>query len=206
MGKAKQQDNPFIEPSQQHAVVDMKGKLFVWYWWRRLFIEMIFDIFLLQTWWCWTISLNRRRDVRAELRSKEVMSNVQLTFAHVTFFSLTVFYHPLSQMCISCVMSILSFWCTPLLKLSVQFSPLIFSAEDFCLSALYIVDRFLYIQSISLSLYLSLFFFYCLISKSRLIENYFHIYLLVIIPWYVLQCMVRFLLVPISFIFIIITL
>lgn len=26
MGKAKQQDNPFIEPSQQHAVVDMKGK------------------------------------------------------------------------------------------------------------------------------------------------------------------------------------
>lgn len=158
MGKAKQQDNPFIEPSQQHAVVDMKGKLFVWYWWRRLFIEMIFDIFLLQTWWCWTISLNRRRDVRAELRSKEVMSNVQLTFAHVTFFSLTVFYHPLSQMCISCVMSILSFWCTPLLKLSVQFSPLIFSAEDFCLSALYIVDRLLYIQSISLSLYLSLFF------------------------------------------------
>lgn len=29
MGKAKQQDNPFIEPSQQHAVVDMKGKLIV---------------------------------------------------------------------------------------------------------------------------------------------------------------------------------
>lgn len=27
MGKAKQQDNPFIEPSQQHAVVDMKGKI-----------------------------------------------------------------------------------------------------------------------------------------------------------------------------------
>lgn len=27
MGKAKQQDNPFIEPSQQHAVVDMKGRL-----------------------------------------------------------------------------------------------------------------------------------------------------------------------------------
>lgn len=157
MGKAKQQDNPFIEPSQQHAVVDMKGKLFVWYWWRRLFIEMIFDIFLLQTWWCWTISLNRRRDVRAELRSKEVMSNVQLTFAHVTFFSLTVFYHPLSQMCISCVMSILSFWCTPLLKLSVQFSPLIFSAEDFCLSALYIVDSYIYSLSLFLSISLSFF-------------------------------------------------
>lgn len=26
MGKVKQQDNPFIEPSQQHAVVDMKGR------------------------------------------------------------------------------------------------------------------------------------------------------------------------------------
>lgn len=25
LGKTKQQDNPFIEPSQQHAVVDMKG-------------------------------------------------------------------------------------------------------------------------------------------------------------------------------------
>lgn len=25
LGKNKQQDNPFIEPSQQHAVVDMKG-------------------------------------------------------------------------------------------------------------------------------------------------------------------------------------
>lgn len=27
MGKTKQQDNPFIEPSQQHAVVDMRGKI-----------------------------------------------------------------------------------------------------------------------------------------------------------------------------------
>ena len=27
-GKVKQQDNPFIEPSQQHAVVDMKGKVY----------------------------------------------------------------------------------------------------------------------------------------------------------------------------------
>lgn len=26
MGKTKQQDNPFIEPSQQHTVVDMKGE------------------------------------------------------------------------------------------------------------------------------------------------------------------------------------
>lgn len=26
LGKNKQQDNPFIEPSQQHAVVDMKGQ------------------------------------------------------------------------------------------------------------------------------------------------------------------------------------
>lgn len=29
MGKAKQQDNPFIEPSQQHAVVDMKGEFYI---------------------------------------------------------------------------------------------------------------------------------------------------------------------------------
>lgn len=27
MGKTKQQDNPFIEPSQQHTVVDMKGEI-----------------------------------------------------------------------------------------------------------------------------------------------------------------------------------
>lgn len=27
MGKTKQQDNPFIEPSQQHAMVDMRGKI-----------------------------------------------------------------------------------------------------------------------------------------------------------------------------------
>lgn len=26
LGKNKQQDNPFIEPSQQNAVVDMKGQ------------------------------------------------------------------------------------------------------------------------------------------------------------------------------------
>lgn len=39
----------------------------------------------------------------------------------------------------------------------VQFSPLIFSAEDFCLSALYIVDRLLYIRIYSLSLFLSLY-------------------------------------------------
>lgn len=31
MGKAKQQDNPFIEPSQQHAVVDMKGNIVLHY-------------------------------------------------------------------------------------------------------------------------------------------------------------------------------
>lgn len=93
----------------------------------------------------------------------------------------------------------------------VQFSPLIFSAEDFCLSALYIVDRLLYIRIYSLSLFLSLylsvsFFFYCLISKSRLnsIENYFHFIPLLVNTDTVLQCMVRFLLVPISFIFIII--
>lgn len=28
LGKTKQQDNPFIEPSQQHAVVDMKGSTY----------------------------------------------------------------------------------------------------------------------------------------------------------------------------------
>lgn len=43
-------------------------------------------------------------------RTPEQGGNVECinSFAHVTFF-LTVFYHPLSQMCISCVMSILSF-------------------------------------------------------------------------------------------------
>lgn len=71
------------------------------------------------------------------------------------------------------------------------------------------IPIYTYIQSISLSLSLSLclfFFFYCLISKSRLnsIENYFHFIPLLVNTDTVLQCMVRFLLVPISFIFIII--
>lgn len=30
LGKNKQQDNPFIEPSQQHAVVDMKGQIYLY--------------------------------------------------------------------------------------------------------------------------------------------------------------------------------
>lgn len=60
MGKAKQQDNPFIEPSQQHAVVDMKGKfVLVELSGGIFFILNDFDIcFFFET----SFSLVRRRD------------------------------------------------------------------------------------------------------------------------------------------------
>lgn len=46
----------------------------------------------------------------------------------------------------------------------VQFSPLIFSAEDFCLSALYIVDRLLYVYTVYLSFSLSVSLFFLLFN------------------------------------------